>query len=64
MYKLIIIDDEEEIRDGLSNYFPWDDMGYEVTAAFDNGSAAINYLNSNSVDVILSDIKMPMMDVI
>ncbi|WP_105614680.1 response regulator transcription factor [Vallitalea okinawensis] len=62
MYRLIIIDDEEEIRDGLSNYFPWDDMGYEVTAAFDNGIAAINYLNTNPVDVILSDIKMPMMD--
>lgn len=62
LYNLIIIDDEEEIREGLSNYFPWVDMGFKVTSTFDNGLTALEYLKTDPVDVILSDIKMPMMD--
>lgn len=59
MYKLIIADDEAKIRQGLSRYFPWNSIGFEVSAEAKNGRQVIQYLENNSADVILCDIKMP-----
>jgi len=62
MYKLILVDDETEITNGLKNYFPWHDIGFEVVGTFNNGKQAFDFLKSNAVDVALVDIKMPGMD--
>jgi YesN/AraC family two-component response regulator len=61
MYKLIIVDDETVIREGLCNYFPWFQLGFEIAAQFENGLQALEYLNDNPIDVMLCDIKMPYM---
>jgi two-component system response regulator YesN len=57
-YKLVIVDDEQTIREGLKNYVDWISLGFEVVACFEDGKEAIDYLQSNRVDVILTDIKM------
>jgi two-component system response regulator YesN len=62
MYKLIIVDDEVEIRNGLCNYFPWRQLGFEIVGHFENGLQTLEYLNNNSADCLLCDIKMPFMD--
>jgi len=59
MYNLIIVDDEYEIRTGLANYFPWNEVGFAVTGTFDSPLKAIDFMKSNSVDVVLCDIKIP-----
>ena len=59
MYRLLIIDDEYEIRLGLSNYFPWKEIGFEVAANFETPVHALEYMTSHSVDAVLCDIKMP-----
>jgi YesN/AraC family two-component response regulator len=61
MYNLVIVDDESKIRNGLCNYFPWHEIGFRVTYDAKNGRDALNYIQNNHVDVILSDIKMPEM---
>ncbi|MFS0781265.1 response regulator [Bacillus sp. 1P06AnD] len=61
MYNLIIADDEEEIRNGLSNYIPWDQMGFHVAFQAKSGQDALDFANTHPVDVILSDIRMPIM---
>ena len=61
MYKLIIIDDEQEIRSGLSNYFPWDEIGFVVVGTFESPLPALDYLAASPVDAVLSDVKMPKM---
>jgi len=61
MRELIIIDDEYEIRTGLANYFPWEEIGFTVTGSFDSPVKAIEFMRDNSVDVVLCDIKMPCM---
>ncbi len=61
MYRLIIVDDEFEIRNGLSRYFPWDSVGFEVAATFEDGKAALDYIQDHPVDVVLTDIEMPKM---
>ncbi|QGH33816.1 response regulator [Gracilibacillus salitolerans] len=62
MYKMIIVDDEAEIRIGLSNYFPWNQLGFEVVYQCVNGKQAIEYIEQNTIDLILTDIRMPVMD--
>jgi len=62
MFKLLIVEDEDEIRNSLANYFPWNQIGYEVAASFPNGKQAFEYILQNQVDAVLSDVKMPVMD--
>lgn len=62
MYKLIIVDDEERILDGIANLFPWENIGFEVAGIFSNGWRALDYLKDHPVHVVMSDIKMPEMD--
>lgn len=58
MYSLIVVDDEEIIREGISCFVPWNDMDYKVVACFEDGKEAIEYLKSNQVDIVLTDIRM------
>lgn len=59
MYKLLIADDEYEIRNGLFKYFPWNEVGFEVVGQVANGKQAIDYIHGHPVDIILCDIVMP-----
>lgn len=61
MYRLLIVDDEYEIRHGISSYFPWDELGFTVVGQLENGKEALEFLGRERVDVILTDIKMPVM---
>lgn len=56
---MIIVDDEEIIRNGLSFYFSTADLGIEVVAALSNGQQAIRYLEQHPVDIVLTDVSMP-----
>jgi len=62
MYKLIIVDDEKNIREGLAACYPWKELGFEVTAVLADGKSALDYVARCRVDVVLSDIRMPKMD--
>lgn len=62
MYKLLIVDDEEIIRRGLSNTIDWTSMGFTVLNAVENGALALKAIKGNRPDVVLADIKMPVMD--
>ncbi len=59
MYTIVIVDDENEIRNGLSNFFPWNTIGFQVVFATCNGILAYEYIKENKVDIVLSDIVMP-----
>lgn len=58
-FNLIIVDDEEVIRNGLSSIVDWNALGFKVVAKFPNGKEAIEYVKTNKVDIVLSDIIMP-----
>lgn len=62
MYKLLLVDDEKETRTGLRNYFPWKEIGFEIVGEAENGADALSFLETERVDVVLSDIQMPIMD--
>jgi len=56
---ILIVDDEESVRDSLHNWFIED--GYDVERA-ENAKKALLMLESRKFDIILADIKMPGMD--
>ena len=58
MYKLIIVDDEKAIRNGIKDYFDWESMNFEVVALFEDGKEALAYIEQEEVDVVLTDIEM------
>jgi two-component system response regulator YesN len=61
MYKLLIVDDDYEIRNGLCKYFPWTSIGFDVVGNAENGKEAYDFIRKQDVDVILCDIRMPIM---
>ena len=61
-YQLILVEDDDQIRNGLSRFFPWEQLGFQLAASFENGLQALNYMRSHPVDVILTDVRMPVMD--
>ncbi len=56
---ILIVDDEQEIRDSLSEVLT--DEGF-LTYTAENGSVALDMLEDQHFDIIISDIKMPEMD--
>lgn len=62
MYRLLIVDDEEDIRRGIARGIPWSQLGFEVAGQAGNGEEAVGLLESARPDVVLSDIRMPKMD--
>ena len=57
---VLVVDDEPEIREMLSDYLS-EDEGYTVFTAQDGIDALENVLPNNKVDIVLSDINMPRM---
>ena len=62
MYRVLIVEDELAIRYGLRHYFSWNQIGFEVVGDCANGRQALDYCRNSEIDVVLTDIKMPIMD--
>ena len=64
MYRLLIVDDEVGIRNGLANFFPWAELGFQVVGQARNGEQALKIIEEDEkpIDVLMTDIKMPVMD--
>lgn len=61
MYRLMVVEDEDMIRKGIVNSIPWQSLGFIVVAESANGKDALEQLEKNPVDVLLTDVKMPIM---
>ena len=58
-YKILIVDDEIEYQKVLSLILS--DVGYDI-ASCSNGNEALDYIENNMVDLVITDLKMPVMD--
>jgi two-component system response regulator YesN len=62
MYKLIIVDDEEEVRKGIIQKIDWGRFHFEIAGEAENGREALDLIEENVPDVVITDITMPLMD--
>ena len=59
MFRILIAEDEEIIRRGVSHSLDWSEIGCEIAGAVENGAEALTFLKSNPPDLLLCDIRMP-----
>lgn len=62
MYKLLLVDDEPIIRDGIERMVDWDKLGITVIASCGNAIAALDSMTDDMPDILLSDVRMPGMN--
>ena len=62
LLRLLLLDDEYIILEGLKETYPWGEMGYEVVGAYTDAEDAMVELSATRPQVILSDIRMRNMD--
>lgn len=60
MIRLIIVDDDVYVRAGLKIIIE-SDPEIEVVASLENGKECIDFLTKNEIDVVLLDMRMPIM---
>lgn len=62
MLKVLLADDEARALHHLETCIPWEQLGLKVCAAVSNGKEALEYIENNQVDILITDIRMPGMD--
>lgn len=61
--KVLIVDDELIMRNGLRYTIEWENYGFEIIDAVSNGKKALQLCeNGNLPDILITDIRMPGMD--
>lgn len=62
MYKVIVVDDEFIIRKALERVVKWEEHGYIFEGSFSTGIDALDYIKTHDIDLVITDICMPIMD--
>jgi two-component system response regulator YesN len=62
MVNVVVVDDEERIRQGLAKLITQAGDEFIVTGIFSSGQELLSNMDTISVDLVITDIKMPMMN--
>ncbi|MFC0211992.1 response regulator [Paenibacillus chartarius] len=62
MIKLMLVDDEANILRNLQTVLPWKELGVEWLGTARNGRDALELALAETPDIVISDIRMPVMD--
>lgn len=61
MYNVLLVDDEQLDLEVLQRFVPWERIDMEIVGTAHSGFAALNILREQRVDILITDIKMPIM---
>ncbi len=61
MFRVLVVDDEREIRNGLVSQLPWNDLGVGEIYSADDGDTALEIVERHKPDLVVTDIRMPRM---
>ncbi len=61
MYKLLIVDDEPLVQVGIKSMLNWAELDIKVIGTAVNGQAALKMIYEQSPDIVITDVKMPVM---
>ncbi|WP_438446056.1 response regulator transcription factor [Gorillibacterium sp. sgz5001074] len=62
MYKVMLVDDEMFVRQGLRSLMDWESLGYSVAGEAENGEEALQLIRDIDPDLVITDIRMPVLD--
>lgn len=62
MFNVLLVDDEREIRQGLRLKIDWQQLGLRIAGEAGNGREALEWLKTGDCDLIITDMRMPIMD--
>ena len=62
MYKVLFVDDDETIEFIVSRMKIWESSNFKITRYAKNGKEALTVLEKESFDLIITDIRMPIVD--
>lgn len=62
MYKVLLVDDEQTILDGIATIINWEEQGVILSGTANNGVEALNFIQKYEPDIVISDIMMPGLD--
>lgn len=61
-YRILLVDDEEEVRKSIIKKINWEQAGFQVVGDAENGEEALEKVEALEPDVVFTDIRMPYMD--
>ncbi|MFR2486966.1 MAG: response regulator, partial [Hungatella sp.] len=62
MIKLLIVDDEPLVQIGIKSMINWEEYGIEVCGTAMNGANALDLIEEYSPEIVITDIRMPIMN--
>ncbi|ENH95986.1 two-component response regulator [Gracilibacillus halophilus YIM-C55.5] len=60
--RVLIVDDEMLIRQGIINYIDWEAEGFQIVGEASNGQEAMDMIEQTHPHIVITDIVMPVMD--
>lgn len=61
-YNVLLVEDERLLMQSLSRHIDALDAGFKVAAQASNGAEALKRLKSDNIHLVMTDIRMPVMD--
>lgn len=62
MYRILIVEDEELVRKAIIKKIDWHSLGFDPVDEAEDGELALESIQRNKPDVVLTDVRMPFMD--
>ena len=62
MYRILVADDEPIILSGIKHLIDWKTADAEIAGTASNGAEAYRMIKSEHPDIVITDIRMPVMD--
>ncbi len=62
MYKILVVDDDAALRFVYRKMNVWKEQGFEIAKEASNGRDALENLKNEKFDVVITDIRMPILD--
>jgi two-component system response regulator YesN len=62
LLKILIVDDEQIVLEALSRTIDWPHFGFRIIGSTANGQAALAICETTVPDIVVTDVRMPVMD--
>ncbi|MDE7279573.1 MAG: response regulator, partial [Oscillospiraceae bacterium] len=59
MLKVLLVDDEPNVRHGVKMMIPWEKLGLDVIGEAEDGDEGLSKILTLKPDIVIADVKMP-----